>query len=233
MAENISRKELLKGDDEFISASSSFIRKAQANPKQVTMIVLIAVAAFAAVLLFMNYQNFKRTKSHTLYMNAHRTYENAAAQSDVTSEQWDAILSEFRTLAADYPSLPAGQMSLLYAGHVLYKKQDFKGALEQYEKARNTGLMKHGLEQLAIYHIAMTKFALDEYDEALKLLNDLQVNTSSPYRREALASKARIYEAMGKNKEAVQDYKQYLKFFPEAPDALFIKSRIAHLSAQS
>jgi len=35
---------------------------------------------------------------------------------------------------------------------------------------------------------------------------------------------------MGKNKEAVQAYRQYLKMFPQAPDAPFVRTRIADLS---
>jgi regulator of sirC expression with transglutaminase-like and TPR domain len=42
---------------------------------------------------------------------------------------------------------------------------------------------------------------------------------------------AGIYEAMGKTKEAAQTYRQYLKMFPEAPDAPYIKARIADLSS--
>jgi hypothetical protein len=38
---------------------------------------------------------------------------------------------------------------------------------------------------------------------------------------------------MHKNKEAVQAYRQYLKMFPEAPDAAFVKARIADLTGEA
>ena len=74
--------------------------------------------------------------------------------------------------------------------------------------------------------------ALDDYEQAVLIFDQLSKDTNSPYRREAYASIARIYELMNKNKEAVQAYRQYLKIFPEAPDAAFVKSRIADLSKQ-
>jgi regulator of sirC expression with transglutaminase-like and TPR domain len=38
---------------------------------------------------------------------------------------------------------------------------------------------------------------------------------------------------MGKNKEAVQAYRQYLKMFPEAPDAAYVKGRISEIAKQA
>ena len=74
--------------------------------------------------------------------------------------------------------------------------------------------------------------ALKDYEKAINLFEQLTRDINSPYRREAYSSIARIYEMMDKKKEAAQAYKQYLKVFPEAPDADFVKAKIAQLSAQ-
>jgi tetratricopeptide (TPR) repeat protein len=84
-----------------------------------------------------------------------------------------------------------------------------------------------------MYHKAMTLIAMKRYEPAVLILDEFSKNNDSPYRREAYASIAQIYEAMGKNKEAVQTYKQYLKMFPTAPDAALVKARIARLSSGS
>ena len=84
--------------------------------------------------------------------------------------------------------------------------------------------MKRGLGSLVLDHIAMTQFALKDYDKAVVLFDQLSKDSNSPYRREAYGMVARVYELMGKNKEAVQAYRQYLKTFPEAPDAAFVKA---------
>ena len=109
-------------------------------------------------------------------------------------------------------------------------KKDYRGALDRYTRMKTTGLVEKGLGSLVLYHIAMTRQALKEYEGALSLFDQLSKDTNSPYRREAVASIAGIYEAMGKTKEAAQTYRQYLKMFPEAPDAPYIKARIADLS---
>ena len=97
---------------------------------------------------------------------------------------------------------------------------------------QTTKLVKEGMGPLVLYHTAMTLFALKDYEQAITIFDQLSKDTNSPYRREAHAAIARIYETSGKNKEAVQAYRQYLKMFPEAPNAAFVKSRIAELSAK-
>jgi outer membrane protein assembly factor BamD (BamD/ComL family) len=121
-------------------------------------------------------------------------------------------------------------MALLYSGHVLYQKKDFKGAIERYERMKGTNIVKNGLGSLVMYHMAMTRLAMNEYEAAKLLFDQLAKETSSPYRREACASIAAIYEAQGKKKEAVQAYRQYLKMFPKAPDAPYVRARMATLS---
>lgn len=235
MAEKkLTRKELLKEPDEFLTTTAKAIGYAREHPKPVALGCALVVIGLLAAAGFYYYQKHQATSSHELFEQVCREYE-AAVQTpqQPAPEKLDHLLAEFDALAKEYPSLPAGEMALLYSGHVLYKKKDFKGALERYVRMQSTNLVKSGLSPLVLYHIAMTQVALKEYDKAVVLFDQLSKDTDSPYRREAYGTVARIYESMGKNKEAVQAYRQYLKMFPEAPDAAFVKARIAEISGQA
>jgi predicted negative regulator of RcsB-dependent stress response len=230
----LTRKELLKEPDEFLTTTAQVIRYTQKHPKPVALGCALVVIGLLAAAGFYYYQKNQQISSHELFEQACREYEIAVqTPQQLTPERLDHLFAEFETLAREYPSLPAGELALLYSGHVLYKKQDFKGALERYVRMQSTNLVKKGLSSLVSYHIAMTQLALKEYDKAVLLFDQLSKDTDSPYRREAYGTVARIYESMGKNKEAVQAYRQYLKMFPEAPDAAFVKARIAEISGQA
>lgn len=235
MAEKkLTRKELLKEPDEFLTVTARVILFCRENQRKTALSVAVVVlgALVAAGIFALRHQSL--SKSHELFLHASKAYENAMqAPTPPTPEELDKLFVRFDTIAKDYPSYPAGEMALLYSGHVLYDKKDFKGALERYEKLRSSSLAKEGLEQLVLYNVAETMVALKDYDPAISLFKRLSQDTNSPYRREAYASIARIYEQTNKTKEAVQAYRQYLKIFPEAPDAAFVKTRIASLTAQS
>jgi len=229
----IKRKELLGEPDEFITASGRAVEFVRENPRLVVIgAALVAVCVVVGLAVYGHLQ-YKKELSHELFQNAYEGYKRATLSKDQPStDQWKKLFNEFDVICRDYPSQLAGERALLYSGHVLYKMEDFKGALGRYTRMKSTNLVENGLGSLVLYHLAMTRLAMKDYEPAKELFERLTKDTRSPYRREAYASIGAIYEAQNKRKEAVQAYRQYLKMFPKAPDAAYVKARIAALSAQ-
>jgi predicted negative regulator of RcsB-dependent stress response len=229
----ISRKELLNEPDEFISFSARVIAQVQDNPRIIVMTIGLAVVIVLAVLGGYSYHHHQGTRSHELFMRALDEYSEAMRTPEqVKPEKLDELFKSFDRLATDYRSTTAGEMALLYTGHVSYAKKDYSGALDRYQRMQATKFAREGYEELVLYNVAQTKMELKDYDGATAIFKRLSQDNDSPYRREAYASIARIYELTNKQMEAVQAYRQYLKIFPEAPDAPFVKARIADLSVQ-
>jgi predicted negative regulator of RcsB-dependent stress response len=230
----VSRKQLLKEPDEFMTTTGQVLQWIRDNTRTVGIGIAVVAVCVVAAVGYYAYQRQQNLAAHELFEKAENQYEAAVrATEPVKPEAWDLLFAQFDFIAQSYGAYPAGEMALLYTGHVLYRKEDYKAALDRYTKMQSTHLIKTGLEPLIRYQLATTRFALHDYEEAKKLFEDLAKDTNSPYRREASSSIARIYEAMHKNKEAVQAYKQYLKMFPEAPDAAFVKARISDLSGEA
>ncbi len=206
MAEKkISRKELLKEPDEFLTTTAKVINYTRENPRRAAFLVIIAVVCLAGALGFYGIRKHREARSLQLFDQAFRQYhELFYSPGTPAPEKVGKLLAEFETVAKDYGSLPAGQLAQLDRGHVLYQKGDFKDALARYDSLRSSILTKKGLEPLILYHIAMTRFALKDFEQADNLFTQLSKDTNSPYRREAFAAIAHIYESMGKNKEAAQ-----------------------------
>jgi predicted negative regulator of RcsB-dependent stress response len=229
----ITRKELLNEPDEFLTTTARAVQFAREKPRSVLLGVVIVVVCLLAAGGVYGLRKHQEARSLQLFEDAFRDYQSLAASVEAPKpEALDKALAHFEAVVKDYASLPAGEMALLYCGHVLYKKEDFKAALERYERMQTTKLARTDLAPLFLYHIAMTRFALKDYDQAQSLFTQLSKDTNSPYRREAFAAIARIYDSMGKGKEAAQAYRQYLKMFPEAPDAAFIRARLSEISAK-
>jgi tetratricopeptide (TPR) repeat protein len=230
----ITRKELLKEPDEFLTTTGEVIRYARENPRRVIAGSVVLVVCLVAAFGFYGYHRQQLSRSFDELDKAVRAYDALdQTTAPVPKETLSAALAQFDRVSKDYASLPAGQIAVLYSGHVLYKMEDYKAALERYERMQTTAMAKAGLGQLIAYHSAMTRLALKDYDQARALFTQLTTETDSPYRREAAVSIARIYELTGQHKEAAQAYRQYLKMFPEAPDAAFIRARLAELAPQA
>jgi predicted negative regulator of RcsB-dependent stress response len=228
----LSRKELLREPDEFITFSGKMLQYGREHTRVVAILVIILVICVIGAAGVYTYQKQRKDQSHEMFEQAYRNYRAVTLSSNPPSkEQLEQVFKQFDGIAKEYGSLLSGEMALLYSGHVLYKMKDFKGALERYEKMKSTHVAQSGLSSMLKYHIAMTYFALKDYEQAKSLFEQLSQNTDSPYLREAYASIAAIYEATDKKKEAVQAYRQYLKMFPQAPDAAYVRARIARLTS--
>jgi outer membrane protein assembly factor BamD (BamD/ComL family) len=229
----ISRKELVKEPDEFISTTGVVITYVREHPNRATAAVAVFLALAVAVAGYFWYQNRQVMTSHMLFEKAVQAYEITVHSGESPdAEKLDRLFSVFDQMANDFPTTPYGEEALLYTGHILYLKKDYQGALDRYSRMRSSNLVKKGLGPMVLYHIANTRLAMKDYDQAVALFSELTKDTNSPYKREAYASVARIYELMNKNKEALQAFRQYLKLFPEAPDAQYVRARIAELSAE-
>jgi len=230
----ISRKELLKEPDEFLTYTGMTLRYIREHPRQATAVGIAVVLVVMCGVGFYYYQHARERKSHELLQQAIKAYEAIShVNQQSASEKLGPLLATFEYIASAYPSLLAGEQATLYAGHVLFLKKDYPQALEKYQRLQSSTMARKGLASLIIYHTGRTYLAMNEYDKAVVIFDQLAKDPDSPYRREAYGTIARIYEMMNKRKEAVQSYRQYLKIFPEAPDAAFVKSRISELSPSS
>ena len=227
------RKELLNEPDEFITWSTRIIEFVQRNQRATAIGAAVFVLVILASFVYYGYQSRRQATSHEMLETAIRSYEKlAASENPKNSSANDKLFDIFRKISRDYSDLPSGQIAILYEGHILFNKGDFKGALDKYNQFQSSILARKGLGPLALYNMAQSEMALKDYETAINLFDQLTRDINSPYRREAYSSIARIYEMMEKKKEAAQAYKQYLKVFPEAPDADFVKTKIAQLSEQ-
>jgi len=194
-AKKITRKELLKEPDEFITTSAQIIQYTRQNPKKVLIISVLVVIGLLAAGGFYAYQRQGKLASHELFERALMEYQMLDLSGQAPNdEQLDKILAQFETITRDYPSFPAGDMALLYRGDFLYRKNDFRAALDRYTRMQTTNLVKEGMGPLVLYHTAMTLFALKDYEQATIIFDQLSKDTNSPYCREAHAAIARIYE---------------------------------------
>jgi predicted negative regulator of RcsB-dependent stress response len=229
----ISRRDLLKEPDEFMTWTARTVQYFRDNPRQASTAVSVAFAVVLVVLAYYAYNQHQKSAAHDLFEKAYSDYQRTSLLPEAEQPQkWDKCLAAFEQTAANYGSLPQGELATLYSGHVLYNKGDYKAAAERYEKMQSTALAVKGLGNLATYHLAMTRMAMGDNEQAVLLFDKLTKNTSSPYRRESYASIAKIYLTTGKTKEALQAYKQYLKMFPQAPDAAFVRAKIAGLAGE-
>ena len=96
-------------------------------------------------------------------------------------------------------------------GVELHDKGDYKGAIDQYEKA----LKIDKQSPLANYEISSTYFALNNYKKAIDY-SEVVISQNTKFVDQAYIMKGSALDLLGKPKEAVNTYKKGIKDYPQS-----------------
>ena len=123
----------------------------------------------------------KRTTKKTGAMTEKVAKKLQVAQEAIEAEQLEEgieILNEILELRrlTDYER---AQVNYFFA-YVAYLKEDYRGAINYYSKVLQEEEVPEGLLSSARYTIAQLWFQLEEWEKAIRAVDDLLVNSESP-----------------------------------------------------
>lgn len=213
--QKVTRKELLKKPDEFLTFTARTMEFVRTHEKQLWAALITAVTIVVVVAGVRFYLQRQENQAFALLANARQAYTSAlesgkgilAAQTSV-----EEVLSKYpRSSAAD---LAAGILGRLYL-----REGKFDKAIETFEKASGKVVkdpMTYGIIQNGL---AYSYEGRREYQKALDIFGKLAADEGSPVREDASFSLGRIYAAMKDQAKSRKAYEDFLKKFPDSPYA--------------
>jgi tetratricopeptide (TPR) repeat protein len=163
------------------------------------------------------WESKKEAEAERKFTLAMEAYQKASSpyQETAGSELKNA-LAKFEEVNKEYPRTAAGRLSVLYKGNVCLRLGDFEEALKAYQ----TFLDKAGAETLyRLFALQGLGYALEgkkEYTKAIEAYQQI-INLGDTFQQgEAYLSLGRCYEKLGKNAQALESYRAYLKVTKES-----------------
>jgi len=190
---NVTRKELLKEPDEFISTTSSIMKWIRENPGRCA-----AALGILALILVVGFGLY--------FWKNHR--EQAAMSAYIKAGSDQKLVSE---VAADYTDTKAGKLSKLRLAGLAYAKGDTAEAVKNAGEFIDTW----GSEDILVYQamLIMARAYMDRKEpaKALPSLETCIAGGQGVIKQEALYYKAMALKAQGMNKEAARTLSDLLK----------------------
>jgi predicted negative regulator of RcsB-dependent stress response len=213
----ISRKELLKKPDEFITISTRSLNWVKDNYQKVIWIgsgfVLILVLFFG----YSAYRNRQEKVSHEKYFSSLEVLDP------------DQKLKKLEEIIKDYPKTKAAYTALVTAGHLYFQKKDFPRAVYAYQLALNKGEFPPAFKTLIQGNLAYAYEQKGDLKQAAKAFSEIAQSNENLLKEDSLINLARVYQKMGKKAEAKATYQTFLKSFPQSIYAKVVKDRLAGL----
>lgn len=213
----ISRKELLKKPDEFITLSTRTLTWAKDN---YFMVICVGAGLVLLLTLYFGYSAYRNRQERL----GHEKYFSSQEITDP-----DKKLKQLEEIITDYPGTAAAQSARVTAGHLYYQKKDFSRAVSSYQAALQKGKFPQAFKIVILGNLAYAYEQKGDLPQAAKTLSEIAQGQENLLKEDSLLHLARVYQKMGKKTEAKTTYQTFLKSFPQSVYSSMVKDQVAGL----
>jgi tetratricopeptide (TPR) repeat protein len=214
---SISRKELLKKPDEFITTSNKIANWVTVHSRAVIWVGLAVVLAAGGFFSYRAYTAHQEKQGREAYF--------AAMEVPDTTKK----IKKLADVATDYPRTQGAQKAWVSLGNLYYHQKDFTRALNAYRSALTRGNLPPEFQSLIQESLAYVLEEKGDLKEAADTFSQILKGSDPLLKENAHLNLARVYIKLGKTKEARNTYQDFLKSFPESIYAPLVRDRLAKM----
>lgn len=221
----VTRKQLLKEPDEFITTTGKLISWAREHTKQ----LLVGSSLFLGLLILVaSYGYYKQKQSDAatlLYNQAMLKYQNAGGEKDPAAAL-AAAQSDLERLTSEYGGQPAGKLGRIMYANLSLAAQARDEAVAIYTSALKDFGSDISLTNFICNGLGAAYSQKGDFATAIEHYEKIVSGTSPVLKDSALFHLGRLYEAMGQSDKSQEAYRQLSTDFPESMFAEIAKDKI-------
>jgi tetratricopeptide (TPR) repeat protein len=223
-------KKKLKEPDEFITLSERaylFINRQYKSIAIGGIIVLILVLSF---FFFQRWEKKNEENVHQIFNLAVETYQMVSTPyREASIQDYKNILEKFNEAITKFPRTSSGKLSILYKGNIHLRLGEFEEAIKAYESFLQKGGKEKLYRSLATEGLGYSFEGKKDYEKAVNAFQKVIDLGESFQLGNAYLGMGRCYEKLGKNKEAIENYKNFLKISQKSQMTNIILRKISNL----
>ena len=223
-------KKKLKEPDEFITLTERTYHFLTQHSKPVIACVIIVLVIVSAIFFYQRWEKKKEGNAYQLFAVAAETYQaTSSPYREAPPGQYKMVLEKFDEIIAKFPRTSAGKLSTLFKGNLHLQLGEFEEAIKSY----NAFLQKAGREKLyRIFALEGLGYSYEEkkdYENALSAYQKIGEMGETFESASAYLGMGRCYEKLGKNKEAIENYKNFVKIAKKSNETNAVLRKISLL----
>jgi len=222
----LSRKELLKNTDEFLTLSGKVVLYFNQHMHQVRLIG-IGVAAIAVLYLSIwGYMKHTNKKGQAAYNVAYNTLVQSLQSENVGEDSIKKSEGLFENVISDYGMSKAADLALAQVGHAKFTNKQYDDAIDYYDKFSTKASDNEAYETLTLLALAACHEAKGEMKKAAGILDGIIETSDNPFRENAMLNLERIYRLDNQPEKADKILKTFAKEYANSPFYPMVKARI-------
>lgn len=222
-------KKKLKEPDEFVTLTERAYLFINRHWKPIAGVGVAVLILVLSVILFQRWEKSKEQNAFQMLHVAVENYQMASSpyRESAASDHKDA-LEKFAEVAAKFPGTSSGRLALLYQGNIHLRGGEFDQAIQAYENF----LQKVGKERLyrsfAMEGLGYSYEGKGNYEKAIAAYQK-EIELGQDFSANGYLGLGRCYEKLGKTKEAVENYRHFLKVAQKSQMSNIVLSKISNI----
>ena len=226
MAKKISRKEMLKSPDEFMTFSAKIAELVTENLQALKIMGVAIVAIIALYIGFTTYMNFVNKKGQESLNTAFR----ALARADTNkpgSEEFKEAEELFMKVVNEHGFSKAAKLALPQIAHIKYLKRQYDEAISYYNKFLDYVEGEPQYESLARLGLADCHEEKGDFKAAIKALEPVADSSDEVFVETAMFNMARLYRLDNNKEKAKSVLESFIKRFENSPYLPLVRAQIS------
>jgi tetratricopeptide (TPR) repeat protein len=223
-------KKKLKKPDEFITITEKTFLFIARHSKSIAAGGGILLILIVSIFFFQKWERGKEEKSYQMFNSAMETYQIVnASYREGSPQEYKNVLEKFNEILTKFPRTPSGKIAILYKGNIDIRLGEFEEAMEAYESF----LQKAGKEKLyrsfAMEGLGYAHEGKKDYEKAINVYQKVVDLGERFQSANAYLGLGRCYEKLGKNREALEQYKNFIKASQKSEMTNIVLRKISNL----
>ncbi len=215
MAQKLTRKQLLKEPDEFITFSGKLIQWLTTYKQQATLAAGAVIAILFAIAGFQAYLHHAENNASTLLTESLAQYQTAMKANDPV-KAYQAVEKSFTRILDDYSARRMGKIAGIEFANICFRAGEFDKAISLYKTAlddfNNTPFYKNLILSCLGYAFEGKK----DYESAVKYFEMLTASADTSLKDLNLYNLASVYEKMGNKEKSKATFARIAAEFPNS-----------------
>jgi predicted negative regulator of RcsB-dependent stress response len=222
----LSRKELLKNTDEFLTLSGKVALYLKEHMRQVRLVGIGVVVIAVAYISVWGYMKHTNQKGQAAYNVAYDTLVQSLQNEDADEDGIKKSEGLFEAVISDYGMSKAADLALAQVGHAKFRDEKYDDAIDYYEEFSSKASDNEAYETLTLLALAACHEAKGEMKKAAGILDGIMENPDNPFRENAMLNLERIYRLDNQPEKANEILKTFAKEYGNSPFFPMVKARI-------
>ena len=221
----VTRKQLLKEPDEFITFSSKLFRFASKNQKYLQWGGIICVLIILSIALY-NYISIQNEK------NALQMLGSAMASDTVSGDNLKSdpkTKEQFENLIDKFPGTDAGKIGKVFYANICFKEGEYDRAITFYQQALKDFNPEPSFKNIILSGLGYAYRETKDTVSAIKYFETIVAGSDDLLKDEALFQLGHLYKNAGDSTKSMEAFKKIVSDFSDSLYASVVKEKINSL----